>query len=102
VIVASGRCYFRGLSFLAERGPFCVLAVELQMSVAAVFCVSRLQKRRSAHDTIVPMDEPRPRGTAIGRQVSGPLLIEAEHFKRCPLCHGYVDMRDRVWLEEHQ
>ena len=31
-----------------------------------------------------------------------PLLSEAEHFKRCPLCGGYVDMRDRVWLEEHQ
>jgi hypothetical protein len=38
----------------------------------------------------------------IGRQVSGPLLSEVEHFKRCPLWHGYVDMRDLVWLEEHQ
>jgi hypothetical protein len=47
------------------------------------------------------VDEPRPRGTVIGRQVSGPRLSEAEHFKRCPLCGGYVDMRDRAWLEEH-
>ena len=47
---------------------------------------------------IKAIDEPRPRGTVIGRQVSRPLLSEAEHFKRCPLCHGYVDMRDRVWL----
>jgi hypothetical protein len=46
----------------------------------------------------MPMDEPRPRGTLIGRQISGPPLSEAEHFKRCPLCGGYVDMRDRVWL----
>jgi hypothetical protein len=29
-------------------------------------------------------------------------MSPAEHFKRCPLCGGYVDMRDRVWLEEHQ
>jgi hypothetical protein len=26
------------------------------------------------------IDEPRPRGTVIGKQVSGPLLTEAEHF----------------------
>jgi hypothetical protein len=44
------------------------------------------------------IDEPRPRDTIIGRKVSGPLLSEAEHFKRCPLCGGCVDMRDRVWL----
>jgi hypothetical protein len=52
--------------------------------------------------TIMDIDEPRPRGTIIGRQVSGPILSEAEHYFRCPLCHGYIDMRDRVWLEEHQ
>jgi hypothetical protein len=52
--------------------------------------------------TIMPIDEPRPRGTIIGRQVSGPPLTEADHFKLFPLCGGYVDMRDRVWLEEHQ
>jgi hypothetical protein len=51
---------------------------------------------------IMPMDEPRPRGSCIGRQVSGPRLTEAEHFRRCPLCGGYVDMRDRVWLDDHQ
>jgi hypothetical protein len=51
---------------------------------------------------IMPINPPIPRGTVIGRQVSGPPLTEAEHFKRCPLCHGYVDMRDRVWLDEHQ
>jgi hypothetical protein len=51
---------------------------------------------------IASIDEPRPRGTVIGRQVSGPPLTEAEHFWKCPLCGGYVDMRDRVWLEDHQ
>jgi hypothetical protein len=52
--------------------------------------------------TIMDIDEPQPSGTIIGRQISGPPLSEAEHFKRCPLCGGYVDTRDRVWLEEHQ
>jgi len=42
------------------------------------------------------IDEPRPRGTIIGRQITGPPLTEAEHFRKCPLCGGYVDMRDRV------
>jgi hypothetical protein len=51
---------------------------------------------------MMQIDEPRPRGTVIGRQVNGPPLSEAERFKRCPLCGGYVDMCDRVWLEEHQ
>jgi hypothetical protein len=47
----------------------------------------------------MPMDEPQPRGTRMGRQVSGFPLSDAEHYFRCPLCHGYVDIRDRVWLE---
>jgi hypothetical protein len=38
----------------------------------------------------------------MGEQVSGPRLTEAEHFRKCPLCGGYVDMRDRVWLDDHQ
>jgi hypothetical protein len=52
--------------------------------------------------TIMPIEEPRPRGTVIGKQVTGPPLSEAKHFRKCPLCGGYVDMRDRVWLEDHQ
>jgi hypothetical protein len=51
---------------------------------------------------IMNIDEPRPRGTIIGRQVSGPLRCEADHFARCPVCGGYVDMRDLVWCEDHQ
>jgi hypothetical protein len=52
--------------------------------------------------TNMTIDEPRPRDTVIGKQISGPLLSEAEHFKRCPICHGYVDLRDRVRLDDHQ
>jgi hypothetical protein len=51
---------------------------------------------------IMTVDEPRPRGSCMGKQVTGPRLTEAEHFRRCPLCGGYVDMRDRVWLDDHQ
>jgi hypothetical protein len=29
-------------------------------------------------------------------------MTEAEHFKRCPLCGGYVDMRDLIRLDDHQ
>jgi hypothetical protein len=50
---------------------------------------------------IASFDEPKPRGTAIGKQITGRPLTEAEHFRKCPLCGGYVDMRDRVWLDEH-
>jgi hypothetical protein len=41
---------------------------------------------------IASFDEPRPRGTIIGKQITGPRLSEAEHFRKCPLCGGYVDM----------
>jgi hypothetical protein len=51
---------------------------------------------------IMPIDEPQARGNCMGRQATGPRLSEAEHFRRCPLCGGYVDMRDRVWLDDHQ
>jgi hypothetical protein len=51
---------------------------------------------------IASYDEPRPRGVVIGRQITGPRLTEAEHFRKCPMCGGYVDMRDWVWVDEHQ
>jgi hypothetical protein len=51
---------------------------------------------------LASMDDPRPRGTVIGKRVGGPPLDEAGHFFKCPLCGGYIDMRDRVWVEEHQ
>jgi len=37
----------------------------------------------------------------MGRQITGPLLTEAQHFRKCLACGGYFDVRDRVWLEEH-
>jgi hypothetical protein len=37
---------------------------------------------------IMTIDEQQPRGSFMGKQVSGPRLTEAEHFRRCPLCNG--------------
>jgi hypothetical protein len=37
---------------------------------------------------IASFDELRPRGTVIGKQVTGRLLSEAEHFRKCPLGGG--------------
>jgi hypothetical protein len=51
---------------------------------------------------ITSIEDPFPRGTVIGKQITGQPLSEAEHFRKCPLCGGYVDMRDRVWLDEPQ
>jgi len=51
---------------------------------------------------IASMEDPFPRGTVIGKQITGPPWSEAEHFRKRTLCGGYVDMHDRVWLEEHQ
>jgi hypothetical protein len=50
---------------------------------------------------IASFDEPSPRGSVIGEQVTGPRLTEAEHFRKCVICGGYFDMRDLVWFEEH-
>ena len=41
------------------------------------------------------------RCATLAPKTAGPLLSEAEHFRRCPLCGGYVDMRDRIWIDEH-
>jgi hypothetical protein len=51
---------------------------------------------------IMTIDEPQARGTRMSKQVSGRRLTGAEHFRKCPLFGGYFDMRDRVWLEDHQ
>jgi len=45
---------------------------------------------------IASMEYPFPRGTIMGKQVTGPRLSEAEHFRKCPLCGGCVDLRDRL------
>jgi hypothetical protein len=51
---------------------------------------------------IVPKDEPRPRGTRMGRQVGGPPLDEAGNFFRCDKCDRWFDARDLAWVEDHE
>ena len=51
---------------------------------------------------IASLEDPFPRGTIMGKQVTGPRLSEAEHFKRCLLCAGFIDLRDRAWIDGHQ
>jgi hypothetical protein len=46
---------------------------------------------------IMPMDEPRPRGTVIGERVGGAPLDEGENFFKCNKCGGWFDApRSRV------
>ena len=41
------------------------------------------------------------RGKIIGERVDKPDASEAEHFMQCPVCGGYVDMRDLGQVLEH-
>lgn len=50
---------------------------------------------------IMTIDEPRPRGTVIGRRVGGPPLDEADNFFKCDKCGGWFDARDLAWVEDH-
>jgi hypothetical protein len=50
---------------------------------------------------IMPIDEPRPRGTVLGERTDR-RVCEAEHYFRCKICGGYFDARDLVWVEEHE
>ena len=51
---------------------------------------------------IMPMDEPRQRGSVISERVSGPPLDEAENFSKCDKCGGWFDARDLAWVEDHE
>jgi hypothetical protein len=51
---------------------------------------------------IMPIDEPRPRGTCMGERVGGRALTEAEHYFRCDKCGGWFDGRDLGWVEDHE
>jgi hypothetical protein len=51
---------------------------------------------------IASFDEPRPRGTVIGKQINGPRLSEAENYFRCDRCGGWFDARDLVWVKDHE
>jgi hypothetical protein len=52
--------------------------------------------------TIMPLDEPRPRGTVLGERADRRRVCEAEHFFKCKACGGYLDGRDLVWVEDHE
>jgi len=45
---------------------------------------------RGGQVKIASLEDPFPRGTIMGQQVSGPRLSEAEHFRKCPLCGGHA------------
>jgi hypothetical protein len=44
--------------------------------------------------TIMSLEEPRPRGTAVGERADRRRVSEAENFFRCNICGGYLDARD--------
>jgi hypothetical protein len=43
-----------------------------------------------------------PRGTVIGKQVSGPPLSEADHFFKFEMCGDWFDMRDLGAVLDHE
>jgi hypothetical protein len=49
---------------------------------------------------IADPDQAIPRGTYMGTP-SWP-LIEAERFKRCPICGGYIYILDLSWVEDRE
>jgi hypothetical protein len=51
---------------------------------------------------IMPIDEPRPRGTVLGERADRRHVGEAYHFFRCKACNGWVDARDYVWVQDHE
>jgi hypothetical protein len=50
---------------------------------------------------IMPIDEPKPRGTFMGERVGGPPLNEGENYFKCEKCGGWFDARDLAWVEDH-
>jgi hypothetical protein len=51
---------------------------------------------------IMPIAEPRPRGTVLGERTDGQHVPEAEHFFKCEACGGYLDARDLIWIQDHE
>jgi hypothetical protein len=41
-----------------------------------------------------------PRGKYMGTPFEP--LTEASRFRRCELCHGYVDILDLAWVRDHE
>jgi hypothetical protein len=48
---------------------------------------------------ITDPDQSFPRGKCMGTPTRP--LPEAERFKCCPACGGYVDILDLAWVEDH-
>jgi hypothetical protein len=42
------------------------------------------------------------RGEIIGKRVGEQPTDEAEHFLQCPVCAGWIDMRDLGQVVEHE
>jgi hypothetical protein len=43
-----------------------------------------------------------PRRKYIGRRVDKKVTDEREHFRKCPLCGGMIDLRDLGQVLEHE
>jgi hypothetical protein len=43
---------------------------------------------------VMPIDEPRPRGTLLGERADRRRVHEVEYFFRCKACNGWIDARD--------
>jgi len=55
---------------------------------------------RAANLKIAIPDDPFPRGKYMGKPRG--LLTEANRFRRCELCSGYVDILDLAWAQDHE
>ena len=60
------------------------------------------QLREIKMTVIMPIAEPRPRGTVLGERADRQHVGEAYHFFRCKACNGWIDARDLIWVEDHE
>ena len=60
------------------------------------------RERGGQMTAIMPIHEPRPRGTCIGERADRRRVSEAEHYFRCKICGDFVDARDLVRIEDHE
>ena len=51
---------------------------------------------------IMPIDEPKPRGSVLGERADRRRVPEAEHFFRCKACNGWIDARDLIRVLGHE
>jgi hypothetical protein len=49
---------------------------------------------------IADADQSFARGKYMGTSTQP--LLEAERFKRCPVCGGYIDILDLSWVRDHE